>query len=37
MSFFSKLIMAQFWYDTVLPMFGKENIQLLYSGKNIDV
>ena len=24
--------MAQFWYKTVLPMFGKENVTLLYSG-----
>ena len=27
----SKLIMARFWYDTVLPIFGEENVQLLYS------
>ena len=32
--FFSKLIMAKFWYNTVLPIFGKTNVQLLYSGKN---
>ena len=29
---FSKLIMAEFWYQTVLPMFGNENVTLLYSG-----
>ena len=28
----SKLIMARFWYDTMLPIFGERNVKLLYSG-----
>ena len=29
----SKLIMAEFWYNTLTPLFGAENIRLIYTGK----
>lgn len=25
--------MARFWYETLLPMFGEQNVKLLYSGE----
>ena len=28
----SKLIMAEFWYNTLSPMFGAENFRLIYTG-----
>ena len=29
----SKLIMAEFWYNTLAPVFGSENIRLIYTGE----
>jgi hypothetical protein len=29
----SKLIMAKFWYNVMIPLFGEERTKLLYSGK----
>ena len=29
----SKLIMAEFWYNTLTPVFGSENIRLIYTGE----
>ena len=31
----SKLIMAQFWYETLTPMFGAENFRLVYTGRTL--
>lgn len=30
----SKLIMADFWYGVVLPLFGEDNVKLLYTGQS---
>ena len=32
---FSKLLMAQFWYETLTPIFGVENFRLIYTGRTL--
>ena len=32
LNFYSKLIMAEFWYQVILPRFGENNVRLLYTG-----
>ena len=36
-SHFSKLIMADFWYGIVLPLFGEEHVKLCYTGDSIQI
>ena len=31
----SKLIMAEFWYKTLTPMFSAENFRLIYTGRTL--
>lgn len=34
---FSKLIMMDFWYGIVLPLFGEDHVKLLYTGVSIQI